>query len=161
MTTVPPRPKGEASRATARPLFTGRLHPLLGQLAWYAVIGGSLTLAYLGLYALLRGPLGAQPANVLAWLTTAVADTAANRRFTFGLSGRAGALRAQGEGLLVFGLGLAITSGSLYALDAAVAEPGRVLELAVLLGANLVAGLLRFVLLRVWVFAPGRLPRRS
>ena len=120
-----------------------------------------MTLAYLGLYAVLREPLGAQPANAVSWIATAIADTAANRRLTFGISGRSGAVRAQGEGLLVFGLGLAITSGSLAALDALVAEPGRPLELTVLLGANLVAGLVRFLLLRSWVFAPRRLRQSS
>ena len=143
------------------PPVLGKLPPVLAQLAWYAVIGGVVTLAYLGLYAVLRLALSAQAANVVAWVTTAIADTAANRRLTFGISGRAGAVRAQVEGLLVFGLGLAITSGSLAALDANVAQPGRLLELGVLLGANLVAGLLRFVLLRVWVFAPRRLQRAS
>jgi putative flippase GtrA len=128
---------------------------------WYAVIGGITTLAYLGLYALLRGVLGAQPANAMAWIVTAIADTAANRRFTFGISGRPGAVRAQGEGLLVFGLGLVITSGSLFALDALVAQPERRLELGVLLAANLVAGLLRFLLLRTWVFAPRRMRHTS
>jgi putative flippase GtrA len=128
---------------------------------WYSLIGGITTLAYVGLYAALREVLGAQPANAVAWIATAIADTAANRRLTFGISGRAGAVRAQGEGLLVFGLGLAITSGSLWALDALVAQPGRWLELGVLLVANLVAGLLRFVLLRTWVFAPRRLRQSS
>jgi putative flippase GtrA len=128
---------------------------------WYSLIGGITTLAYLGLYAALREVLGAQPANAVAWIATAIADTAANRRLTFGISGRAGAVRAQGEGLLVFGLGLAITSGSLWALYALVAQPGRWLELGVLLAANLVAGLLRFVLLRTWVFAPRRLRHSS
>jgi putative flippase GtrA len=127
---------------------------------WYSVIGGVVTLAYLGLYAALRVVLAAQAANAVSWVATAIADTAANRRLTFGISGRAGAVRSQAEGLVVFGLGLAITSGSLAALDALVAEPGRLLELAVLLGANLVAGLVRFVLLRVWVFAPRRLGPR-
>ncbi len=120
------------------------------------MIGGAATLAYLGLYAALRGFLGTQPANAVAWIATAIADTAANRRITFGITGRPGAVRAQWEGLLVFGLGWLITSGALAALDALVPQPERVLELAVLLVANLVAGLVRFVLLRVWVFAPGR-----
>jgi putative flippase GtrA len=157
VTTVPPQPKGDTSWRARRPGFLGRLPAVIGQLVSYSVIGGVMTLAYLGLYAGLRGVLGAQPANAVAWLATAVADTAANRRLTFGVSGRAGAARAQGEGLLVFGLALAITSGSLYGLDALVAHPGRLLELGVLLVANLVAGLLRFLLLRTWVFAPRRL----
>ncbi len=157
---MPPQPEAHRSRRVRWPGFLGRLPPVIGQLLWYAAIGGVLTLAYLGLYAALRGTLGAQPANAVAWLATAVADTAANRRFTFGISGRSGAARAQGEGLLVFGLGLAITSGSLRGLDALVANPQRLLELGVLLAANLVAGLLRFLLLRTWVFAPRRLPHQ-
>lgn len=117
-----------------------------------------MTLGYLVLYAALRATLGAQGANLVAWLLTAVADTSANRRVTFGVSGRNGAARAQLEGLLVFGSGMAITSGSLYALDAlAASPPAQLVELGVLVGANVVAGLLRFVLLRSWVFAPARL----
>ena len=126
------------------------------QLAWFTGIGVVMTLAYLALYALLRPTCGAQLANAIAWVVTAVGDTSANRRFTFGVFGRPGAARAQVEGLLVFGLGWAITSGSLVALEALVAEPGYTLELVVLAVANLVAGLLRFALLRWWVFAPGR-----
>jgi putative flippase GtrA len=115
-----------------------------------------MTLAYLALYVLLRGTLGAQAANVVAWVATAIVDTAANRRLTFGLSGRPGAARAQLEGLVVFGIGMVLTSGSLFTLDALVAHPTHLLELGVLLLANIVAGLLRFSLLRHWVFSPRR-----
>lgn len=120
-----------------------------------------MTLAYLVLYAALQGTLGMQGANVVAWVATAVADTAANRRLTFGVSGRPGAVRAQAESLLVFGTGMVITGGSLLVLEAVVASPGEVLQLGVLVGANVVAGLLRFTLLRHWVFAPRRLARRT
>ena len=119
-------------------------------------IGVASTLAYVGLYALLRDVLGAQLSNVAAWVLTAVFDTSANRRLTFKLSGRAGALRAQLEGMVVFLIGLALTSGSLAVLDVVKDQPSRALELGVLLAANLAAGVLRFVLLRVWVFAPHR-----
>jgi putative flippase GtrA len=128
------------------------------QLARFTGIGLVMTLAYLGLYAALRGSLGAQGANLVAWVASAMVDTAANRRLTFGRSGRRGAARAQVEGLLVFGTGMLITSGSLLAVDAMVARPGGRLELGVLVLANLLAGLLRFTLLRHWVFAPHRHP---
>jgi len=134
----------------------GSLPTLTRQLAAFTGIGVVMTVAYLALYVVLRGALGAQAANAVAWVVTAMADTSANRRITFGLSGRSGAVRAQLEGLLVFGLGLAITSGSLFALEAVVAAPSRALEVGVLSVSNLVAGLLRFALLRWWVFAPGR-----
>ena len=93
---------------------------LLHQLVRFAVVGVASTLAYAVIFLLLRGPLGAQAANFSALLLTAVANTAANRRVTFGFRGSQNAARHQGQGLLVFFLGWALTSGSL-ALLAAVA----------------------------------------
>ena len=116
-------------------------------------MGAVSTLGHLLLYAALRPATGAQAANALALLVCAVANTAANRRLTFGLRGRGGALRHQARGLVVFLLGLALTSGSLAALHhtAPGAAPGT--ELAVIVAAGLTATLLRFLLLRSWVFA--------
>lgn len=123
-----------------------------GQLARFALVGVASTVAYLVLYLLLRLGMGAQAANAVALLVTAVANTAANRRMTFRVRGRAGWLRHQAEGLVVFGLGLALTAGALWVLHAADPEPGRRLEVAVLVAANAAATLTRFVLLRSWVF---------
>jgi putative flippase GtrA len=126
------------------------------QLPSFAAIGVVSTLAYLGLYWLLRNVTGAMAANAAALLLCAVANTAANRRFTFGVTGRSGQLRQHLEGLAVFGLGLAVTSGALALLERSDARPGRAAELAVLVAANAAATLLRFVLLRSWVFHPRR-----
>jgi putative flippase GtrA len=128
---------------------------LLRQLVRFAAVGVISTLAYLVLFSMLRNGLGAQGANFVALGITAVANTAANRRYTFGVRGREGAARHQFEGLIVFGLGLALTSGSLALLHA-LTLPGRGLELAVLVLANLAATVLRFLLLRGWVFHPRR-----
>ncbi len=128
---------------------------LVRQLVRFAAVGVASTLAYLLLFSLLRTGMGAQAANLLALGATAVANTAANRRFTFGVRGRAQAGRHQFEGLLVFALGLALTSGSLAVLNG-LTTPGRGLELAVLVAANLAATVLRFLLLRGWVFHPRR-----
>ncbi|EOD67571.1 bifunctional glycosyltransferase family 2/GtrA family protein [Amycolatopsis vancoresmycina] len=128
---------------------------LVTQLVRFAAIGVSSTLAYLVLFLLLRTAVGAQPANFAALLVTAVGNTALNRRLTFGIRGRTGAGRHQFEGLLVFGLGLALTSGSLALLNGST-TPGLVLEITVLVLANLAATVLRFLLLRGWVFNPRR-----
>ncbi|NIH86663.1 bifunctional glycosyltransferase family 2/GtrA family protein [Amycolatopsis granulosa] len=128
---------------------------LARQLVRFAAIGVGSTLAYLVLYVLLRTGAGAQPANLIALLVTAVANTAANRRFTFGVRGVKGAGRHQFDGLVVFGLGLALTSGALALLHSA-GEPGRFAELAVLVLANLAATVLRFLLFRNWVFRKNR-----
>jgi putative flippase GtrA len=127
-------------------------HRLTAQALRFAAIGAVSTLAYLLLFLLLRPAAGAQLANLVALLVTAVGNTAANRRVTFGVRG-AGAGRHQLQGLAVFALGLGLTSGSLWLLQLITAHPARAVELAVLVVANLLATVLRFVLLREWVFA--------
>ncbi|MEU9763920.1 glycosyltransferase [Streptomyces sp. NPDC047987] len=125
---------------------------LATQLVCFAAVGAVSTLAYLLLYAMLRPVAGSQAANALALLVCAVANTAVNRRLTFGLRGRGGVLRHQSRGLVVLLIGLALTSGSLAALHHAAPSAGRTVELAVLVAANLAATLLRFLFFRAWVF---------
>ena len=122
------------------------------QIVRFAAIGALSTLAYLLLFLVLHPAMGAQPANFLALALTAVANTAANRRFTFGVRERAGAARHQLQGFGVFLLGLAITSGALALLQATAPSAGRLLEVSVLVAANLVATVLRFLLMRGWIF---------
>jgi putative flippase GtrA len=124
------------------------------QLPSFAAIGIVSTLAYLALFWVLRSVTGAMAANAVALLVTAVANTAANRRFTFGVTGGRDRLRQHLEGLVVFGLGLAFTTGALGLLTSAT----RAAELAALVAANAAATLLRFVLLRSWVFGSRRIP---
>ena len=69
----------------------------------------------------------AYTANLLALLVTAIANTAANRRLTFGVRGRPGAVRPPAQGLVVFAVGLGLTSGSLALLHSQrLAEPPAV-----------------------------------
>jgi len=129
------------------------------QLPRFAAIGVVSTLAYLVLYWLLRSQASAMVANAVALLASAVANTAANRRWTFGVRGGRARLRHHLEGLAVFGLGLALTSGALWLLDLVAGDAGRVAEMAALVTANAAATLLRFILLRSWVFRPRRTRR--
>jgi putative flippase GtrA len=129
---------------------------LARQLTRFAAIGTASTLAYLGLYLLLRGPATAQGANALALLATAIANTAANRRLTFGHRGTTHATRHHLEGLAVYTLGLTLTAGSLATLTTITPHPTHTLELTTLITANLTATLLRFILMRAWVFHPRR-----
>jgi putative flippase GtrA len=89
-------------------------------------------------------------------LVTAIGNTALNRRFTFGVRGRAGAGRHHVQGLVVFGIAWAITSGSLVVLHASVPGASHGAEIAVLTAANLFATCVRFVLFKAWVFRTGR-----
>lgn len=129
---------------------------LIRQSVRFATVGIVSTAAYLMLFMMFHGWLGAQAANLIALLVTAIGNTAANRRFTFGVAGRNGVARHHVEGLIVFGIALAITSGSLAALHFIVPAPGRYVDAIVVVAANLLATVVRFVLLRGWVFHPRR-----
>ncbi|WP_427133959.1 glycosyltransferase [Pseudarthrobacter sp. S9] len=137
---------------------------LFGQLVRFGSIGLASTLAYLAIFLLCRGLMDPQLANFLALLTTAVANTAANRRFTFGIQGNSQVARHHFEGLLVFGLGLALTSGALALVHGASAgPPDRWLEIVTVTAANLAATAVKFLLFRLVIFrqssATGAPPR--
>jgi putative flippase GtrA len=125
---------------------------VVSQAARFIVVGAASTAAFVLLYLLFRGVMMAQAANAASLLVTAIANTAVNRRFTFGIWGRAHATRHQLRGLVAFGVGLAVTSGALAALHATTTRPGRAAEVAVLIAANLAATAVRFMLYRSWVF---------
>lgn len=148
-------PLDEIRRNLAVPPDAGA-STFLGQVGRFAGVGLLSTAAYIVLYTALRAGFDAQWSNLVALAVTAVFNTAANRRFTFGISGRRRLWTHLAQGLVVFGAALAITSGSLAALYHFVTNPSRTLELAVEVGANALATVVRFLGLRVWVFATHR-----
>jgi len=126
------------------------------QVALFVCVGVASTAAYALLYLLFRTVAGGQVANLLALLLTAIGNTAANRRLTFGVRGPRHRLRHHAQGLAVFGAGLAMTSGSLVLLHAVEGAPHPVVEVLVLTVANLLVTLMRFLAMRVWIFRPTR-----
>jgi putative flippase GtrA len=114
----------------------------------FVVVGVLSTIAYAVLYLGLRQVTGAMEANLVALLLTAVANTAANRRFSFGVRGPEDRLRHQVQGLAVFTLGLGFTSAVLWLMPAA--HP--TLEMVALTAANLLVTVLRFSAMKLWIF---------
>jgi glycosyltransferase involved in cell wall biosynthesis len=126
---------------------------LAGPVARFMGVGVLSTIAYAALYLALRGALDAGGANAVALAVTAVANTAANRRLTFGVRGRAGVWRHHARGAAVYVLTLGLTSAALACLHGVSAAPPRAVEVAVLVAAGAVATITRYVALRTWVFA--------
>jgi putative flippase GtrA len=140
-------------------LLTERLRTPLGrQVARFTAIGGASTAAYLAIYLALRGVLPALAANAVSLGITAVANTAANRRFTFGIRHRRDRVRHQVQGLGVFAAALAITTSAIGLLHLVNRNPSLTVEATVLVVANLGATALRFLVLRSWVFATATAP---
>ena len=119
----------------------------------FVTIGSISTLAYALLYLAFRDAIAAGVANAIALALTAVGNTAANRRLTFGVRGREGLFRHHLLGGLVFLLTLGLTSGALAVLHAAEERPSHLVEATVLVIASAAATFSRYVGFRWWVFA--------
>jgi putative flippase GtrA len=116
-------------------------------------IGIVSTIAYAILYLCLRAPLGPDGANALALGLTALANTQANRRLTFGVRGRADLLRQHSAGAVVYLLALGLTLAVLSLLHRFDAHPASLLEVTVLVLASGAATIIRYLALRTWVFS--------
>ena len=136
-------------RSGERPVGLG------GQVGRFAAIGVISTIAYVGLYSLARAFEPAALANAAALIATTVGNTAANRRLTFGIRGRADLFRDHLAGLAGLAVALTITTLSIGALETTLSHPSRTAELLVLVGANALATICRFGLLRVLIARNG------
>jgi putative flippase GtrA len=127
-----------------------------GPIARFIGIGVLSTIAYSLLFVLLSPLLGSFGANAAALAITAVANTAANRRLTFGVRGREDLGRHHARGAAVFVLTLALTNGALAVLHGLDPNPSRALQVAVLFVATMTATVTRYIAMRSWVFSRQR-----
>lgn len=124
------------------------------QIMSFAAIGVVSTLAYVALYSLLRTTISAVLANLVALAVTAVANTTANRRLTFEVRGRDGFMTDQVAGLVAFAVALGITTGAVVLLQAVAPKARLPIEIVVVVAANALATVVRFILLRSWIDRP-------
>ncbi|CCH78451.1 putative glycosyl transferase [Nostocoides japonicum T1-X7] len=134
----------------------GRRAPVSGvgsQVLLFALIGALSYVLQLGLFGSLRElGVGAQLANVVALLASTVVNTAANRRWTFGIRGPSGTVRHQLQGLGIVAGTLALTAGSLGLLHVLWAAPPTWVETAVVGVATAAATVGKFVVMKRFVF---------
>ncbi|MCD0450747.1 bifunctional glycosyltransferase family 2/GtrA family protein [Actinocorallia sp. API 0066] len=152
--------RGDFRAAGARRAVADLPDGMARRLPRFALVGIVCTVAQAVLYVALRTVLLPFVANALSLLLTAVANTALNRRFTFGVTGGGGAVRHQLQGGTAFLVGLCLSTGALALLHGLAERPSRALELVVVVAANGLATLVRFLLLRGWVFR-ARVPKEA
>lgn len=128
----------------------GRLRGGLGrEIGRFAGVGVASTVLHLGLFALLGASgMALQLANTLALVIATIFNTAANRRFTFGTRGRAGALELQAQGLAIFALTWAFSSAAIWALGVLVPQAPTAVATTVVGLANVAATVVKFVAFR-------------
>lgn len=121
------------------------------QIVVFAKIGVLSTLVSLALFLWLRGSTGAVVANLIAVGATALGNTWANRRYTFGYKDARGRGRHYMGGVVISLAGLGLSSLALANVSAD--NPGGSLaQVLVLLTTWSLATFARFALLRQWVF---------
>jgi putative flippase GtrA len=138
--------------AAPGPVEPDRQRGIGGHAAWYLAAGVVTTGLQAALFLLLRPELGAQWANLTALAITTVGNTEFHRRVTFaGRASRAGKRHFQDLATFAFYAGYG--SVVLAALDAVAGQPSAAEQTIALLAASFVGGVIRFAVLRWWVFA--------
>ncbi len=127
-------------------------HELGTHATWYVVAGVVTTGLQAVLFLFLRDALGSQVANLAALALTTVGNTEFHRRVTFA-GRRSNAGKRHLQDLLTFAFYAGYGSAVLAVLDTVVATPSSWEETGALLLASLVGGVVRFAVLRWWVFA--------
>ncbi|MEE1827629.1 hypothetical protein PUR61_36440 [Streptomyces sp. BE20] len=94
-------------------------------------------------------------ANALITVVSTLLATELHARFTFGAGGRA-TRRQHAQSAGSAAAAYAVTCAAMLALQQLAAEPGAMLEQAVYLSASALAGVARFAVLRLVVFARNR-----
>lgn len=130
-----------------------RMRPtLVGEGIRFVAVGAAATLLNALLYLALREALPALGANLVALLLSTAASTELNRRFTVH-AGAAHPLRThvQNTGTVLW-YAFSSTLVLLW-LGQVVTDPSAGLEAAAVASASVVGGVVRFAVLRWWVFA--------
>lgn len=125
---------------------------LLGQTVRFCLVGGASTIAYVVLFLVLGVFMDTQAANFGALIITAVANTAANRAFTFNVHGGRRLASHHVQGIAIFAFSWALTASALSLLHVLNPDAGSVSEIVVLTGANLVGTGIRFIVFRYITF---------
>jgi putative flippase GtrA len=131
------------------------------QVIRFAGVGVVSTALHLGLFAaLVRGGVGSQVANGVALVLATLFNTALNRVWTFGVTGRSRLVSQHSQALVIFAITYAATSLALAGLARAAPDAGTLVQTAVVAVANVLSTAVRFVAMKRWIFAPSP-PRQA
>jgi putative flippase GtrA len=120
-------------------------------MVWYVGAGVVTTALQELIFLAARPVFGSVAANVLAIAVTTLANTEFHRRVTFARM-HTSTLRLHLQSLGTFAFYAGYGSVVLVSLQAIVPSPSATLEAVVLAATSAIGGILRFALLRWWVF---------
>lgn len=129
-----------------------RIH-LSQRMIRFAAVGLVTTALHLGLFAsLVRGGLASLLGNGVALVVATLANTAVNRAWTFGISGRRRLAQHHGQALVIFAITYAATTVALAVLGVAAPDASTLVQAGVVLLANVPSTAARFVAMQRWIF---------
>lgn len=131
---------------------SARSHSGLAQVLRFGCVGLVSTVAHLGLFAVLQPEVGSQAANLIALVLATIGNTAANRRWTFGVTGRQSAAKQHLQSFVVFAAAWALSAGALWVLPHLWAHPTTAESTAAVAVSMVGSTGLRFVAMRTWIF---------
>jgi len=143
--------RAATSTTEARDVARGPSQMAADQLMRFAGVGAISTLGYLFLFIAWRPLAGTYGANALALAICTFFNTAVHRELAGRTTARGGRLVAVAGGL--FAVSLSLTTLALM-LSHVVDPASLLLELVAVTAANAAAAVLRFTVLRGWVFRP-------
>ncbi|HLN16850.1 MAG TPA: glycosyltransferase [Acidimicrobiales bacterium] len=123
------------------------------ELLRFAGVGVASTVVYLLLFVALRYPLGALAANAVAIVLSSLANTAVHWRLAADARQRLDRRGLVLSALALLGVSLGLTTAALVTMTA-LTDGGLAVELVAIALANALAAIVRFSLLRAWVFRP-------
>jgi putative flippase GtrA len=121
----------------------------LARFALFAIFGLISTVVFIALYSALRQLLIPPLANLGALSVASIANTEANRRWTFNRT-RTGRIRQHYRAGILFALYYASTTGAVLGLHALSGRAGRSAEIAVILAVSAVMTVFRYIALDRW-----------
>lgn len=151
-----PRPTTTARALAAWHRLRTRLHgdDAVAQFTRYVVVGvlssGLYAVAFVGL----AGGLGDQTANLAGSIGSTLLANELHRRLTFHAGARVHWFTAQWEAGGVAAVGLVATSLALAGAHTVLGPVSQLWQLGLIAAVTGLLGLVRFVALRTWVFAP-------
>ena len=107
------------------------------------------------------GRFSSQLSNGSALVIATLFNTAANRSWTFGVTGRHRVVTHHGQALVIFGITYAATTLALALLDGVAPNASAFAQTAVLAVANLLSTVVRFVAMKRWIFTTPRAEERG
>ncbi len=123
------------------------------QVIRFAGVGALSTVVHLGLFAVLvHAGLWSQPANGLALVVATVGNTALNRSWTFGVTGRERLATHHGQALVIFAITWVATTAALWALGQGWPGASTAVQTGVVAAANVLSTAARFLAMRRWIF---------